>query len=149
MGEDMRMKAMLGRMNQCPDQLMNRVSRRKVSCRIVQEEGAALPAPATTSITSHGHTCTPGAPARPVYLQETGNWKEAQEQLLRYQLAGQDQLLLLCPDLRQERQHLPGQSWLSKKSGNLGLSLEKKASCGATEAFCLHSVHPGTIQEQL
>uniref|UniRef100_A0A2K6TLR9 Fibrocystin n=1 Tax=Saimiri boliviensis boliviensis TaxID=39432 RepID=A0A2K6TLR9_SAIBB len=85
----------------------------------------------------------------PVYLQETGNWKEVQEQLLRYQLAGQDQLLLLCPDLRQERQHLPEQSLLSKKSGNMGLSQEKKASCGATEAFCLQSVHPGTIQEQL
>ncbi|XP_074253985.1 fibrocystin isoform X3 [Saimiri boliviensis] len=82
-GEDMRMKAMLGRLNQCPHQLMNGVSRRKVSRHIVQEKGAALPASATTSITSHAHTCAPGAPAQPVYLQETGNWKEVQEQLLR------------------------------------------------------------------
>ncbi|XP_031997014.1 fibrocystin [Hylobates moloch] len=148
-GEDMRMKVMLGRVNQCPHQLMNGVSRRKVSRHIVQEEEAAVPAPGTGGITSHGHICAPGAPAQQVYLQETGNWKEGQEQLLRYQLAGQDQLLLLCPDFRQERQQLPGQSQLSKQSGGLGLSQEKKASCGATEAFCLHSVHPETIQEQL
>ncbi|XP_009449721.4 fibrocystin isoform X5 [Pan troglodytes] len=148
-GEDMRMKVMLGKVNQCPHQLMNGVSRRKVSRHIVREEEAAVPAPGTTGITSHGHICAPGAPAQQVYLQETGNWKEGQEQLLRYQLTGQDQLLLLCPDFRQERQQLPGQSRLSKQSGSLGLSQEKKASCGATEAFCLHSVHPETIQEQL
>ncbi|XP_054211624.1 fibrocystin isoform X6 [Homo sapiens] len=148
-GEDMRMKVMLGKVNQCPHQLMNGVSRRKVSRHIVREEEAAVPAPGTTGITSHGHICAPGAPAQQVYLQETGNWKEGQEQLLRYQLAGQNQLLLLCPDFRQERQQLPGQSRLSKQSGSLGLSREKKASCGATEAFCLHSVHPETIQEQL
>ncbi|XP_011512985.1 fibrocystin isoform X6 [Homo sapiens] len=148
-GEDMRMKVMLGKVNQCPHQLMNGVSRRKVSRHIVREEEAAVPAPGTTGITSHGHICAPGAPAQQVYLQETGNWKEGQEQLLRYQLAGQNQLLLLCPDFRQERQQLPGQSRLSKQSGSLGLSQEKKASCGATEAFCLHSVHPETIQEQL
>nr|BAB39334.1 hypothetical protein [Macaca fascicularis] len=53
------------------------------------------------------------------------------------------------PGLRQERQQLPGQSWLSKQSGRLGLSQEKKASCGATEAFCLHSVCLEAIQEQL
>lgn len=93
--EDMRMKVMLGRLNQCPHQLMNGVSRRKVSRHIVREEEAAVPAPGTTGITSHGHTCAPGDPAQQVYLQETGNWKEGQEQLLRYQLAGQDQLLLL------------------------------------------------------
>ncbi|XP_008593028.1 PREDICTED: fibrocystin-like [Galeopterus variegatus] len=143
-GEDMRMKVMLGKLHQLPQQSLNGVSRRKVSRCAVPGEEAAAPAPIITSVTSHGHTCTPASPARQVYLQETGNWKEAQEQLLRYQLAGQDQLLLLCPDLRPERQQSQGQSQLNKESGSVGLS-QKKASCGATEAFCLHSVHPETI----
>ncbi|XP_070370876.1 fibrocystin isoform X2 [Equus asinus] len=154
MGEDMRKKVMLGKLNQLPHQSLNGVSRRKVSHRTVGEEhgsreGAAVPAPNLTSLTSHGHTCAPGSPAQQVCVQETGNWKKAQEQLLRYQLAGQDQLLLLCPDLRQERQRMQGQSQLGKEGGRLGLSQEKKTSCGATESFCLHSVRPETIQEQL
>jgi hypothetical protein len=84
-----------------------------------------------------------------VHLQETGNWKEVQEQLLRYQLAGRDQLQLLRPDLRQDKQTWQGQSQLNKESSNLGLSQEKKASCVSTETFCLHSAPPKTIQEQM
>lgn len=102
------------------------VSRRKVCHRVVQKKGgsreeAAVPAPSINCVTSHGHTCAPGSPAQQVHLQETGNWKEAQEQLVRYQLAGQDRLLLLCSDLRQERQKLQGksQSPLGKESGSL------------------------------
>ncbi|XP_008063420.1 fibrocystin-like [Carlito syrichta] len=147
--EEMRMKVTMGKLTQLPHQSVNGVSRRKVNRHAAREEEASLPASGVTSITSHGHTCAPGASAQQEHLQETGNWKEAEEQLLRYQLAGQDQLLPLCPDLRQERQQVPGQSQLSKGSSSLGLSQEKAASCGATEAFCLHSVRPETIQEQL
>uniref|UniRef100_A0A8C6FME3 Fibrocystin n=1 Tax=Moschus moschiferus TaxID=68415 RepID=A0A8C6FME3_MOSMO len=154
MAEDLRMKIMLAKLNQLPHQSLNGVSRRKVSHRVVREEGgsreeAAVPAPSITSVTSHRNTCPPGSPAQQVYLQESGGRKGAQEQVLRYQLAGQDQLLLLCPDLRRERQCLQGQSQLSKGHISLGLSQEKPGSCGATEAFCLHSVHPEAVQEQL
>ncbi|XP_003404487.2 fibrocystin [Loxodonta africana] len=155
MGEDLRMKVMLGKPNpQLPHQSLNGVSRRKITPRAAREEGsgqeeATVSAPGIVSITSQGHTCPPGSPAQQVYLQETRKWKEAQEQLLRYQLAGQDQRMMLCPDLRQERQHLQGQSWLSKDSGSVRLSQEKKSSCGASEAFGFHSVHPEAIQEQL
>lgn len=148
---------MLAKLNQLPHQSLNGVSRRKVSHRVVREEGGsreeaavpAPPAPSPTSVPSHGSTRTPGAPAQQVFLQESAGWKGAQEQVLRYQLAGQDQLLLLCPDLRRERQRLQGQSQLGKGHISLGLSQEKPGSCGATEAFCLHAVHPEAVQEQL
>lgn len=146
---------MLGRMNHFPQQSLNGVSRRKVNRLATREEEAgswadvAVTAPSIPSGTSHGHTCLPGSPAQQMYLQEPGAWKEAQEQLLRYQLAGRDQLLLLCPDLRQERQQFQEQSRLAKESGSLGLSQEKRASYGAAEALCLHSMHPETTQEQL
>ncbi|XP_074189167.1 fibrocystin isoform X5 [Rhinolophus sinicus] len=153
MGEDMRMKVILGKPNQLPHESLNGVSRRKVSRRAVREEGgsreAAVPAASITCVTSHRHTCTLGSPAQQVYVQENGNWKEAQEQLLRYQLAGRDQQLLLCSDLGQERQKLQDQSRLGKDSGSTRLSQENKAPCGATETFCLHSVHPEAIHEQL
>ncbi|XP_032319137.1 fibrocystin isoform X2 [Camelus ferus] len=154
MAEDLRMKVLRGRLNQLPHQSLNGVSRRKGSRPVVREEGgrqaeAAAPAPGVAGVTAHGNPCAPGSPAQQVYLQETGSWKEAQEQLLRYQLAGQDQLLLLCQDLRQERQRLHGQSRLDKDTVSLGLSQEKPASCGTTEAFCLHPVHPEAVQEQL
>ncbi|XP_007934471.1 fibrocystin [Orycteropus afer afer] len=154
MGEAMRMKVILSKPNQLPHQSLNGVSRRKVSRHAARREDgsreeATMSAPSIASITSQGHICPPGTPALQLYLQETGKWKEAQEQLLRYQLAGQDQRLMLCSDLRQERQQMQGQSWLSKDNGSLGLSQEKKSSCSATEAFCLHSVHSKTIQEQL
>lgn len=154
MAEDLRMKVLRGRLNQLPHQSLNGVSRRKGSRPVVREEGgrqaeAAAPAPGVAGVTAHGNPCAPGSPAQQVYLQETGSWKEAQEQLLRYQLAGQDQLLLLCRDLRQERQRLHGQSRLDKDTVSLGLSQEKPASCGTTEAFCLHPVHPEAVQEQL
>ncbi|XP_045699281.1 fibrocystin isoform X7 [Phyllostomus hastatus] len=153
-GEDMKMKIILGKLNQLPHQSVNGVSRRKVSRRAVREEGgsreeAAVSAPSVTGITSHGHTCAAGCPAQQMYMQETGNWKETQEQLLRYQLAGQDQLLLLCPDLRQAKQQLQEQSQLGKDSGSAGLSQGKKVPCGANKAFCLRSVHPEAIHEQL
>ncbi|KAF0885311.1 PKHD1 protein, partial [Crocuta crocuta] len=152
MGEDMKMKVIVDELTQLPHQSLNGVSRRKVGCRTVQKEGAhreeaAAPAFSLTSIPSQGHTCAPDSPAQQVSLQEAGTWREARDQLVRYQLAGRDQRLLLCPDLRQERQQLQGQSHLSKERGSVGLSQEKKASCGATQTFCLHSVHPETIQE--
>lgn len=145
---------MLGQPNQLPHQSVNGVSRRKVSRRAVREEGggqeeAAVSAPRTTTVTSPGHTCAPGSPAQQMCMQEAGNWKEAQEQLLRYQLAGQDQLLLLCPDLRHERQQVQEQRRLGKDGDSSGRSQEKKASCGASEVFCLHSVQPEGVQEQL
>ncbi|KAI4531107.1 hypothetical protein MG293_018965 [Ovis ammon polii] len=154
MAEDLRMKVMLAKLNQLPHQSLNGVSRRKVSHRVVREEGgsreeATVPAPSIASVTSHRNTCTPGSPAQQECLQESRGWKGAQEQVLRYQLAGQDQLLLLCPDLRRERQRLQGQSQLGKGHISLELSQEKPGSCGATEAFCLHSVHPEAVQEQL
>ncbi|XP_029801305.1 fibrocystin [Suricata suricatta] len=154
MGEDMKMKVIMDEMNQLPHQSLNGLSRRKVGRHAVQKEGglreeAAAPALGLTSVPSQGHTCAPDSPAQQVSLQEAGNWREAQEQLVRYQLAGQDQRLLLCPDLRQERQQLQGQNQLGKERGSLRLSQEKKASCGATQAFCLHSVPQETIQEQL
>ncbi|XP_024621685.1 fibrocystin isoform X1 [Neophocaena asiaeorientalis asiaeorientalis] len=156
MAEDLRMKVTLGKLNQLPHQSRNGVSRRKVSRRAVQEEGgsreeaeAAVPAPGTTSVTSHGNTCALGSPAQQLYLQETGSWKESQEQVLRYQLSGQDQLLLPCPDLRRETQRLQGQSRLGKEHVSLGLPQEKPASCSAAETFCLHSVCPEAVQGQL
>ncbi|XP_044913578.1 fibrocystin isoform X7 [Felis catus] len=154
MGEDRKMKVMVDKLNQLPHQSLNGVSRRKVGHRAVQKEAgrqeeAVAPALGLTSVPSQGHTCAPGSLAQHVYLQETGNWREAQEQLVRYQLAGQDQQLLLCPDFRQERQQLQGQSQLGKERVSVGLSQEKRDSCGATQAFSLHSVHPETIQEQL
>ncbi|XP_059034219.1 fibrocystin isoform X8 [Mustela lutreola] len=154
MGEEIKMKVIVDRLNQLPHQSLNGVSRRKVGRRAAQEEGGrreevVAPAPSITGVTSQGHTCAPGSPAQQVYLQETGTWKEAQEQLVTYQMAGQDQRLLLCPDLRQEREQMQGQTPLSQERGHLGLSQEKKASCGATQEFCPHSVHLETIQEQL
>ncbi|KAI5941136.1 Fibrocystin [Manis javanica] len=120
MGEDKRVKVVMDKPS------VDGVSRRKVCHRVVQKKGgsreeAAVPTPSINCVTSHGHICAPGSPAQQVHLQETGNWKEAQEQLVRYQLAGQDQLLLLCSDLRQERQKLQGksQSPLGKESGSL------------------------------
>ncbi|XP_036910620.1 fibrocystin isoform X3 [Sturnira hondurensis] len=152
-GEDMRMKIILDKLNQLPHRSVNGVSRRKVSRRAIREEGgsreeAAVSAPSVTSVTSHGHTCAAGCPAQQMYVQETGNWKETQEQLLRYQLAGRDQLLLLCPDLRQAEQQLQEQSRLGKDSGSSGLSQGKKVPCGANKAFSLHSVHPEATHEQ-
>ncbi|XP_022437810.1 fibrocystin isoform X5 [Delphinapterus leucas] len=156
MAEDLRMKVMLGKLNQLPHQARNGVSRRKVSRRAVQEEGgsreeaeAAVPAPGTASVASHGNTCALGSPAQQLYLQETGSWKESQEQVLRYQLSGQDQLLLPCPDLRRETQRLQGRSRLGKEHVSLRLPQEKPASCSAAEAFCLHSVCPEAVQGQL
>ena len=148
---------MLAKLNQLPHQSLNGVSRRKVSHRVVRGEGGrreeaappAPPAPSIASVTSPGDTCTPGSPAQQAYLQESGGRKAAQEQVLRCQLAGRDQLLLLCPDLRRERQRLQGRSQLGKGHSSLGLSREKPGSCGATEAFCLRSVHPEAVQEQL
>ncbi|XP_008823437.1 fibrocystin [Nannospalax galili] len=144
MGEDIRMKARQGRLNQLPQLPMNGVSRRKVTRQAVPEEKAAIHAPRIPRVTSQGLTCAPGSPAQQPTLQETGNWKEAQEQLLRYQLAGQEQLLLLCPDLRQARQQWQEPSQLNKGRGCLRLSQEK-GSCAATETFCLHSAPPETI----
>ncbi|XP_047413699.1 fibrocystin isoform X2 [Sciurus carolinensis] len=144
-GEDMRMKVTLGRLNQLPNHSPDGVSRRKVSRHAGPEAEAAVSAPNITTVASQ----RPGSPSPQMYLQETGNWKAAQEQLLRYQLAGQDRLLLLCPDLRQDSQQSQGQSQLTKRSSSLGLSQEKKVFCGATETFCLHSAQPETVQEQL
>uniref|UniRef100_H0XDH1 Fibrocystin n=1 Tax=Otolemur garnettii TaxID=30611 RepID=H0XDH1_OTOGA len=142
--EDVKMEVVLGK----PHQSRNGVSRRKVSRHSIPEV-AAVPAPSVTGTLSQGHTCAPGSPAWQTKLQETGNWKEAQEQLLRYQRAGHGQLLLLYPDLRQDRQKQPEQSPLSKESGSSRLSQEKNATCGGAEAFCLRSVHPEAMQEQL
>ncbi|KAM8778544.1 fibrocystin isoform 3-T3 [Rhynchonycteris naso] len=148
MGEDVRMKVMLAKLNQLPHQSVNGVSRRKVSRQAVREE-ATVPAPSDPGVTAPGPTCTPGPPAQQLYMQETGNWKEAQEQLLRYQLAGQDQRLLLCADLRQAQQPLWEQSGLGRDSGSTGISQEKTAICGAREAFCLHSVPSEAVHKQL
>ena len=139
---------MLAKLNQLPHQSLNGVSRRKVSHCVVREE-AAPPTPSIASVTSHGDTRMPGSPAQQAYLQENGGRKAAQEQALGCQLAGRGQLLLLCPDLGRERQRLQGRSQLGKGHSSLGLSREKPGSCGATEAFCLRSVHPEAVQEQL
>lgn len=119
---------------------MDGVSKRKVSCRAVPEERTATPAPKIPRI-----TCVPGSLPQQLTLQEPGNWQEAQQQLLRYQLAGRDQLLLLCPDLRQEREQGQEPSQLNKGSGCMELS-QGKATCVPTETFCLHTTPPETIQ---
>ncbi|XP_028622467.1 fibrocystin [Grammomys surdaster] len=140
MGDDMRMKVTQGMQSQFPQHSMDGVSKRKVSRRALPEERTATPAPKNPRI-----TCVPESLAQQLTLQEPGNWQEAQQQLLRYQLAGRDQLLLLCPDLRQERQQGQEPSQLNKGSGCTGLSQEK-ATCLPTETFCLHTTPPETIQ---
>nr|XP_051711578.1 fibrocystin isoform X2 [Oryctolagus cuniculus] len=144
MGEDM-----LGKLNQLAHQSLNGVSRRKVGRPTAGQETTAVPVPSVTGITSHRHSCSPSSPAQQVYMQESGNWKEAQEQLLRYQLARQNQLLLLCPDLKEGRQQLQGQSQLGKEGGSLGPSQETKTACDASVAVHLHSAHPDPMPEQL
>ncbi|XP_038199739.1 fibrocystin [Arvicola amphibius] len=145
MREDMRMKVMQGRQNQFSPQSMDGVSKRNVSRRAVPEEGAATPAPRIPKITSQGLTCVPGSLAQQLNLQEPGNWKEAQKQLLRYQLAGHNQLLLLCPDLRQERQQGQESSQQNKGSNCMGLSPEE-GTCVPSEAVCLHTAPPEAIR---
>ncbi|KAM5256479.1 fibrocystin [Ctenodactylus gundi] len=140
-GGDMKMKAMLGTLRQPLPQARGAVSRRKVNrAGTVPEEQSAVPCPSVPSVAAPRHTCAP----QQGYPQEAENWKVAQEQLLRYQLAGQDQLLLLCPDLGQDRQSEP-----DRERDSLGPSQEKKTSWGAAETFCLHSAPPETGQEQL
>lgn len=142
---DMRMKVMQGRQNQFPQQSMDGVSKRNISCRAVPEEGATTPAPRIPRITSQGITCVPGSLAQQLTLQEPGNWKEAQKQLLRYQLAGHNQLLLLCPDLKQEREQGQESSQQNKGSNCMGLSPEE-GTCVPSEAVCLHTAPPEAIQ---
>ncbi|XP_054992667.1 fibrocystin [Sorex araneus] len=144
MTEDMKMAVMLGRLHQAPHQTLNGVSRRKVSRRAVQEEGhnpaeAAVSAPRIPSVPSHAHTHAPNSAEQRVHLQESGDWKKAQEQLLRYQLAGQDQRLPLRPDFRQEVKQVQELRQPGEKNGNLGISQETKPSNGATK-------HPETLQ---
>ncbi|XP_055461671.1 fibrocystin, partial [Psammomys obesus] len=139
MGEDVRMKVIQGRHDQFSQHSMDGVSKRKVSHRTAPEEGAT-PAQSSPRI-----TCVPGSPAQQLRPQEPGNWKEAQQRLLRYQLSGRDQLLLLCPDLRQGRQEGQEPSQLNKGSGCMGLSQED-GPCVPTETFCLQTAPPETIQ---
>lgn len=139
---------MQARQNQFPQQSMDGVSKRNVSRRAVPEEGDATPAPRIPRITSQGLTCVPGSLAQQLTLQDPGNWKEAQKQLLRYQLAGHNQLLLLCPDLRQERQQGQESSQRNKGSNSMGLSPEKGSSV-PSEAVYLHTAPPEVIQQQL
>ncbi|XP_055986612.1 fibrocystin [Sorex fumeus] len=139
--EDMKMAVMLG---QVPSQSLNGVSRRKVSRPAVPEEGyvpaeAAVSAPRIPSVPSHAHPRAPNSAEQRTYLQERRDWKKAQEQLLRYQLAGQDQRLLLRPDLRQKVQQVQQQRQLGEKNGNLRIFQEIKPSNGATQ-------HPETLQ---
>ncbi|KAL1771938.1 fibrocystin isoform X1 [Sigmodon hispidus] len=148
MGEDMRMIVMQGRQKQFSQQSMDGVSKRKVSRHAVPEEGAATPASRSPRITSQGLTCVPGSLAQQLTLKEPGNWKEAQKQLLRYQLAGHNQLLLLCPDLKQERPQGQESGQLNKGSDCIGLSPEKDA-CVPSETVCLHTAPSETIQQQL
>lgn len=148
---DLRLKLMRGKLNQVPHHSLNGVSRRKLSRPAAREEGgsrgeAAVPSPSTSSVALHRNTSAPDLPAQQLCLQETESWKGAQEQVLRYHLAGQDQMLLLCGDLRRERQRLQDQHCLGEENVNLGLSQEKAASCRATEVFCLHSVRSESVQ---
>lgn len=142
---DMRMKVMQGRQNQFPQQSTEGVTKRNISRRAVPEEGAATPAPKIPRITSQGLTCVPGSLAQQLTLQEPGNWKEAQKQLLRYQLAGHNQLLLLCPNLRREGQQGQESSQLNKGSDCVELSPEK-GTCVSSETVCLHTAPSETIQ---
>ncbi|XP_029395132.1 fibrocystin isoform X6 [Mus pahari] len=137
---NMRMKVMQGMQSQFPRHSMDGVSKRKVSRLAVPEERTATPAPKIPRI-----TCVPGPLAQQLTLQEPGNWQEAQQQLLRYQLAGHNQLLLSRPDLRQERKQGQEPSQLDKGSDCTGLAQEKD-TCVPTEAFYLHPAPPETIQ---
>ncbi|XP_051060248.1 fibrocystin [Phodopus roborovskii] len=143
--EDTRMKVMQGSRSQFPQQSTDGVSKRNISCLAVPEDRASTPAPRIPRITSRGLTCVPGALAQQLTLQEPGNWKEAQKQLLRYQLAGHHQLLLLSTDLRQERQQGQESGQLHKGSGCMGLSPEK-GTCVPSETVCLHTAPPETSQ---
>nr|XP_045012449.1 fibrocystin isoform X2 [Jaculus jaculus] len=144
MGADVRMKVMLGRAKQPVDG----VFRRQVSRRPVSEDEAVAAAPRIARVTSQGHTCAAASPAHQSALQEAGSWQEPREQLGRYQLAGQDQLLVLCPDLGQERQRWQEPGQMNQRSGCSGPSQER-GSCVAPETLCLHSSPPETTQAQL
>ncbi|XP_004869101.1 fibrocystin isoform X3 [Heterocephalus glaber] len=118
--EEMRMKVLRGRLNQLPHQTLDGVSRRKLGHRCAAPaEESTVPAPSTASLTSQGYTSALGSPARQAHPPETKNWNMAQE------LAGPNQLLLLGPDLGQDRQQWQGQSQQSEERGSLGLSQEK------------------------
>ncbi|XP_049621181.1 fibrocystin [Suncus etruscus] len=150
MTEDMRMMVMSGQLNQVSQQSLNGVSRRKVRRPAGRKEdgkqiAASLSAPSIASIPSHAHTRAPSYPEQQVNLKETGTWRKAQEQLLRYQLAGQDQKLLLHPDLRPDVPQFQEQGQLGEKSGNLEIS-QKKPAVSATKAFCLNSAVQETLQ---
>lgn len=141
---------MSGQLNQLSHQSLNGVSRRKGRRPAVRKEGgkriaASLSAPSIASIPSHAHTCVPSYPEQQVNLKETGTWGKAQEQLLRYQLAGQDQRLLLHPDLRPDVQQFQEQGQLGEKSGNLEIS-QREPAVSATKAFCLNSAVQETVQ---
>lgn len=141
---------MSGQLNHLSHQSLNGVSRRKVRRPAVQKENgkqipASLSAPSIASIPSHVHTCAPSSPEQQVNLKETGTWRKAQEQLLRYQLAGQDQRLLLHPDLKPDVQQFQEWGQLGEKSGNLEIS-QKKPAVSATKAFCLNSAVKETVQ---
>lgn len=151
---DVRMRAMPGKLNQLPRESLNGVSRRKLGRRGPRGQGGGaeetgVPAAGVTGAPPQGHTWAPGPPAQQTYVQDPGSWKEAQEQLLRYQLTPQGQQRRLCPDLRQEGPEVQDRSRLGPHGGGWRLSQEKTASCGPAEAFCLPAVGPAAGHKQL
>ncbi|XP_043861087.1 fibrocystin [Dromiciops gliroides] len=151
--EHMQPKAMPGKMNQLPNrQSLNGLSRRTV--RTVHREAGSgdegtAPIDSTDHLPSQGHVLTFGPLAQHVAIQEVRNWKDAQAQLLGYQLAEQDQLLVLYPGFNQEGQRLQEQRHGGKRNGDLGLYWERKSSQADSEAFHPQSLQQAPIQGQL
>ncbi|XP_068926682.1 fibrocystin [Petaurus breviceps papuanus] len=144
--EHMSQKAMPGKLNQLPyQQSLNGLSR---TVRTVHRE-AARGEEGIAHLPSQDHILTIGTPSQQVAIQDVRNWKDAQAQLLGYQLAEQDQLLMLYPSLDQKGQRVQEQRHASKKNGDLGLCWERKSSQADSEAFYPHSLQQAPIQGQL
>ncbi|XP_027694239.1 fibrocystin-like isoform X2 [Vombatus ursinus] len=151
--ERTRQKTMSGKLNQLPyPQSPNGLSRRTV--RTVQREVARgeesiAPVDGIAHLPSQDHLLTIGAPAQQVAIQKVRNWKDSQAQLLGYQLAEQDQLLVLYSSFDQEGQRLQEQRNACKKNGDLGLYWERKSSQADSEALHPHSLQQAPLQGQL
>ncbi|XP_072498533.1 fibrocystin isoform X3 [Notamacropus eugenii] len=151
--EDMRQKAMPGKVNQLPyQQSLNGLSRRMV--RTVHREAARVeediaPMDGNAHLTSQDHILTISTPAQQAVVQNIRNWKDAQAQFLGYQPAEQDQLLVLYPSFDQEGQRLQEQKHASKKNGDFGLPWQRKSSEADSEALHPHSLQQVPIQGQL
>ncbi|KAM8998944.1 fibrocystin isoform 1-T1 [Sarcophilus harrisii] len=115
----MRQKNTPCKMNHLPhQQSLNELSRRTAGTGHrqgeIKEEGTS-PMDGISYLPSQDHILTVSAPAHQVAIQEVRNWKDAQAQLVGYELAEQNQLLVLYPGFHQEGQRLQEQRHPGKK----------------------------------